>query len=169
MRTHRTTPHRPSAAAAVLAATAGLVLLPAPGAHADGVPGPISGYLNIHKCLEVADWRTDDGAPVRIWDCHNGANQRWIRTAHEEFVNVNSGKCLDVPDYSTEPGTRLVQWTCNRGTNQAWQKVPRPSHSEWSAVNRHSGLSLDLFEANRTSGTPVVQWPPGSGSTQYWY
>ncbi|WP_267088247.1 RICIN domain-containing protein [Streptomyces sp. NBC_00249] len=27
------------------------------------------------KCLEIADWRTDNGAPARQWDCHYGGNQ----------------------------------------------------------------------------------------------
>ncbi|MEU3505025.1 RICIN domain-containing protein [Streptomyces hundungensis] len=29
------------------------------------------------KCLEIADWRTDNGAPARQWDCTGGANQMW--------------------------------------------------------------------------------------------
>ncbi|WP_128978614.1 RICIN domain-containing protein [Streptomyces roseicoloratus] len=33
--------------------------------------------LNSGMCLEIADWRTDNGAPARLWDCHYGANQQW--------------------------------------------------------------------------------------------
>ncbi|WP_406066194.1 RICIN domain-containing protein [Streptomyces sp. NBC_01077] len=34
---------------------------------------------NVHsgKCLEMADWRLDNGAPARQWDCHYGDNQLW--------------------------------------------------------------------------------------------
>ncbi|MFF7458271.1 RICIN domain-containing protein [Kitasatospora sp. NPDC008115] len=164
---HRTTPRLVSAAAAVLTAAA-LVLVPVPGAHADGAPRAIHSYLDYTKCLEVADWRTDDGAPVRIWTCHGGANQQWIRTDNEEFVNVNSGKCLDVPNYSTEPGTPIVQWTCNRGLNQAWQMMRYTWHTEWFGVNVNSRLNMDVFEANPADGTPVIQWPGYSGYNQRW-
>ncbi|WP_353962706.1 RICIN domain-containing protein [Streptomyces sp. NBC_00572] len=36
-------------------------------------------YVNVHsgKCLEVADWRTDNGDPVRQWDCTGQPNQQW--------------------------------------------------------------------------------------------
>ena len=36
-------------------------------------------YVNVNsgKCLEVADWRTDNGAPVRQWDCTGQPNQQW--------------------------------------------------------------------------------------------
>jgi hypothetical protein len=35
---------------------------------------------NANKCLDVRDWRTDNGAPLQIWDCTGGANQKWHLT-----------------------------------------------------------------------------------------
>ncbi|MCX5380390.1 RICIN domain-containing protein [Streptomyces sp. NBC_00091] len=29
------------------------------------------------KCMEVADWRTDGGAPIRLWECHTGKSQQF--------------------------------------------------------------------------------------------
>lgn len=33
------------------------------------------------RCLELPGWATDNGTQLGIWDCHDGANQRWIFTA----------------------------------------------------------------------------------------
>ncbi|MFE7561853.1 RICIN domain-containing protein [Kitasatospora sp. NPDC057500] len=170
--TRRRTTRRVGVAAAVLATTGALALVPPAGAHAaDGTPRTIRSYIAIDKCLEVADWRTDDGAPVRIWTCTGGANQQWIRTAYNEFVNVNSGKCLDIPDYSTEPGTQAVQWTCNRGLNQSWHTIHHKWYPEWYAYNGHSGLLLDLFGWDTSDGAPVGQWtsPSVQNFNQRWY
>ncbi|GAA1400783.1 hypothetical protein GCM10009639_42310 [Kitasatospora putterlickiae] len=166
--TRRRTTRRLGAATAVLTAAAGLVLVPAPGAHADSPPAPIHPYVSATTCLEVADWRTDDGAPVRIWTCHGGANQQWIRTGYQEFVNVHSGKCLDVPNYSTTPGTGIVQWTCNRGLNQAWSTFRYAMKPGWYAANRHSGFQLDLYKGGLADGTPVVQFPLTYDLNQRW-
>lgn len=65
------------------------------------------------KCLEVADWRTDAGAPVRVWQCTGGANQQWVEQGGQNGVslrNVNSGMALDMPGFSTANDTDAVQW-----------------------------------------------------------
>ncbi|MFF7458272.1 RICIN domain-containing protein [Kitasatospora sp. NPDC008115] len=151
-------------AATLFALTAGLALA-APSAQARTTgPAPVSPPFSItnlgsEKCLEVADWRTDDGAPVRQWTCHGGDNQRWYWTADRALVNVHSGTCLDVPGYSTEPGTRPVVWPCNRGTNQQWTEQPMHSGSRRYA-NVHSGLVLDVAFGSTADGAPVIQWNP---------
>ncbi|MER7708813.1 RICIN domain-containing protein [Kitasatospora sp. NPDC097605] len=170
MRTHRTTaPHRLGAAAAVLTAAGTLVLASPADAHADRAATTIRSIVTSGKCLEVADWRTDDGAPVRQWSCHGGANQQWITTDHGEIVNVHSGKCLDIPNYSPTPGTQAVQWTCNRGLNQAWHIHPRGWKPEFYVDNLFSQLSLDLFGWGSADGTPVGQWTPHGEGNQRWY
>ncbi|MFE9558232.1 RICIN domain-containing protein [Streptomyces sp. NPDC006692] len=79
------------------------------------------------KCLEVADWRKDAGAPVRVWQCTGGANQQWIDVAGQTSVslrNVNSGMALDMPGFSTANDTDAVQWwpkgTSEPAGNQEW-------------------------------------------------
>ncbi|MFF8772278.1 RICIN domain-containing protein [Kitasatospora sp. NPDC015120] len=151
-------------AAALLALTAALALT-APAAHAaTGAPDPLSKPFSItnlgsEKCLEVADWRTDDGAPVRQWTCTGGANQQWYWAADRVLVNAHSGTCLDVPGFSTAPGTRPVVWTCNRGTNQQWTEQPMHSGTRRYA-NVNSALVLDVAFANTADGAPVIQWNP---------
>jgi hypothetical protein len=36
-----------------------------------------------NKCLGVRDWQSYNGAPLQIWDCTGGANQKW----HLSFSN----------------------------------------------------------------------------------
>ncbi|MEU9048230.1 MULTISPECIES: RICIN domain-containing protein [unclassified Kitasatospora] len=75
--------HRTHAALLALAAALAIALpVAAPGtAHAEQIPRYTPAFEPRNqatgKCLEVADWRTDDGAPVRQWTCHGGANQAW--------------------------------------------------------------------------------------------
>jgi beta-glucanase (GH16 family) len=33
------------------------------------------------KCVDVADWRPEDGAPLQLWDCAGSVNQKWWRYA----------------------------------------------------------------------------------------
>ncbi|MER7708811.1 RICIN domain-containing protein [Kitasatospora sp. NPDC097605] len=155
-------PLRP--AAVLLALTAGLAL-GAPSAQADTtLPTPTSPPFSIvnldsEKCLEVADWRTDDGAPVRQWKCTGGANQQWYWTADRTLVNVHSGTCLDIPGYSTAPGTQPVIWRCNGGTNQQWTEQPMHSGTRRYA-NVASALVLDVAFGAKYDGAPVIQWNP---------
>ncbi|MFJ5546495.1 RICIN domain-containing protein [Streptomyces sp. NPDC093225] len=86
-------------------------------------------YRNVmsNKCLEVADWREDAGAPLRVWDCHWGANQKWVSTDGRwqwALVNENSGLLIDMPYASRADGTQAVQWYRKGSTddtsNQEW-------------------------------------------------
>ncbi|WP_328940406.1 RICIN domain-containing protein [Streptomyces sp. NBC_00250] len=82
-------------------------------------------YVNAYsgKCLEVADWRTDNGAPVRQWDCTGQPNQRWmvrVSTHGVVVVNKHSGKCLEVADWRTDNGAPVRQWDCTGQPNQQW-------------------------------------------------
>ncbi|MFB6889090.1 RICIN domain-containing protein [Kitasatospora sp. NPDC056327] len=163
----RTAAARLGAVAAGLAAILAPALTAAPAGAA--VPGPdVVRNAATNKCLEVADWRTDNGAPVRQWTCHGGANQQWIRTGDHEYVNVHSGKCLDIPDYSRASGTQAVQWTCNRGLNQAWTETVVHHSGIHTLTNVHSGLVLDVPASDPADGVPVVQWVPNQGLNQVW-
>ncbi|MFF3072432.1 RICIN domain-containing protein [Kitasatospora sp. NPDC057936] len=173
--THRT---RLATAAAVLALTGGSVLAAPTAGAATATTATDFGPAEIRTgmyagqndlCLEVADWRTDDGAPVRIWTCTGGDNQKWTQTAHG-WINLHSGKCLEIPAFSTTPGTQAGQWTCNGGSNQQWSDPP-VSHADTPRhiVNANSGLSLDVAGGVIADGTPVIQWDFHAGDNQFWH
>ncbi|MFJ9949686.1 RICIN domain-containing protein [Kitasatospora sp. NPDC091207] len=169
MTTHRTSAvGRLGSAAAALAVT-GVLAVAAPGSAraATTVPFEIRSALT-NKCLEVADRRTDNGAPVRQWTCTGGDNQQWVWTDTDQLVNVRSGKCLEIPGYSTTWGTRAGQWDCNGGLNQAWSETVVHHSGIRTVDNRYSGLVLDLAGSSGADGTPVLQWGRNSGLNQAW-
>ncbi|MFD8753916.1 RICIN domain-containing protein [Kitasatospora sp. NPDC059577] len=157
-------------------AAAGLALAPTAPAGADvttpgseDIPRAIVASDDVKKCLEVADWRTDDGAPVRLWSCTGGANQQWVRRSGSTYVNVHSGKCLEIPGSSTTWGTQADQWTCHGGPNQQWRMIILPQTAVFHLQNEASRLFLDVSGAGTADGTPVIQWQPTMGaSNQYW-
>ncbi|MFG2911350.1 RICIN domain-containing protein [Kitasatospora sp. NPDC048298] len=172
---------RLSTAAAVLATAA--VALTAPPATASTATsasttadfGPAEIRTGMYAgpndlCLEVADWRTDNGAPVRIWTCTGGDNQKWTQTA-QGWINLHSGKCLEIAAFSKVPGTQASQWSCNGGRNQQWSDPPA-SHpgTPRRIVNANSGQVLDVSGGVIDNGTPVIQWQYLSGAyNQYWH
>ncbi|MFJ2787001.1 RICIN domain-containing protein [Streptomyces sp. NPDC093249] len=80
------------------------------------------------KCLEVADWRTDPGAPLRVWDCHAGASQWWTDIPYTNSTvlrNDHSGLVADVSGDSTAYGAPVAQWNNkvweSQNANQRWR------------------------------------------------
>ncbi|GHH63588.1 hypothetical protein GCM10018781_13380 [Kitasatospora indigofera] len=126
------------------------------------------------KCLEIADWRTDNGAPARQWDCTGGANQKWVFANSDgalAIVNVNSGKCLEIADWRKDNGAPARQWDCTGGANQKWQYmevgpgIPADSHTAEYLLNLNSALLLEIADWRTDNGAPARQWIYG-GSRQ---
>ncbi|MFF1907574.1 RICIN domain-containing protein [Kitasatospora sp. NPDC058218] len=173
MTVRSTAKRRLAATAAVAALTLGGALLSAAPASAAFLYKPINIAQDVEvrvqssdKCLEVADWSTDDGAAVRQWTCTGGDNQKW-RFTDGYAVNVHSGKCLEIPGYSTAVGTRADQWTCNKGTNQRWGAV-NVNQGTLAIVNFDSDLVLDISGGGFNNGSPAIQWYPTGVYNQRW-
>lgn len=86
--------------------------------------------VNEHsgKCLDVAEFSTDNGGNIWQWQCNGTANQRWRIVEPGDgggtfftLVSQNSGKCVDVSDYSVEDGANIWQWTCHQLYNQQFR------------------------------------------------
>jgi hypothetical protein len=74
--------------------------------------------LTVHgKCVDGHNGRAYD--PVKLWDCHGGANQQWDLTAAGELRGVNN-LCIDVRGASSARGTRMMLHPCHGGANQRW-------------------------------------------------
>ncbi|MFI0722204.1 RICIN domain-containing protein [Streptomyces sp. NPDC021224] len=161
---------------AMAAATAGLIgagmLTGASTASASVQPPESSGGVvqlvneNSGKCLEIADWRTDNGAPARQWDCTGGANQKWFETTdyygRHTYVNQNSGKCLEIADWRTDNGAPARQWDCTGGANQRW-------YFDTIGVGQDEPSYIGhLLNDNSGNGCVVVQGT-GNGSTAFQY
>ncbi|GHF43490.1 hypothetical protein GCM10018790_21400 [Kitasatospora xanthocidica] len=150
--------------AAVALATAALPATPA-AAYSGGFRIPSSSTLvNAHsgKCLEIADWSWDNGAPARQWDCTGGANQRWnfqLAGGIMMLVNAHSGKCLEVADWSMDNGAPARQWDCTGGWNQGWQYSGQiGSRKELGLSNLNSAALLEIADWRTDTGAPARQW-----------
>ncbi|WP_442906712.1 RICIN domain-containing protein [Kitasatospora sp. NBC_01246] len=176
MNDHFTTTRRLGSAAAAVALGLGAGLLAAApaSASASGMSYvPLSADSTVAfqnaatgKCLGAADFRTDDGAPVRQSAWCGDTAQQW-RVSDGFVVNVYSGKCLEVPGWSTAQGTAVVQWTCNGGANQRWGKV-NVDGATMAVINFNSGLVLDVAGGDPSDTAPVVQWSSGGSANQRW-
>ena len=94
-------------------------------------PRPFRRSASLSRCptrSRTAAW-TSSGpapppvAPVHIWDCHGGTNQRWTRTAAGE-LRVYGDRCLDVNGNGTANGTKVQIWTWNGGAAQRFTFNP---------------------------------------------
>ncbi|MGW7380600.1 RICIN domain-containing protein [Streptomyces sp. NPDC054794] len=126
-------------------------------------------------CLEVADWRKDNGAPVRQWPCTGQPNQQWryVYDTNRSDVywlkNVWSDKCLEIADWRTDNGAPARQWDCHYGANQTWVAnagSPRLIHPEWSyAANK----CLEIADWRTDNGAPARLWDCYYNPNQNWY
>ncbi|WP_380284256.1 RICIN domain-containing protein [Kitasatospora purpeofusca] len=158
-----------TAAAVTLAAGAALVSAAPASAHPIIDIGYDVEVRAVHsgKCLEIADWRTDDGAPLRQWNCTGGDNQKWRFNGDGTIVNVHSGRCLEVPGWNFQPGVQVGQWTCHGGANQKWEGFNRISELQSLAIGSSSALKLvfDVAGVSTDDGAPVILW--GAGGSYY--
>jgi hypothetical protein len=69
-----------------------------------------------------------DGAPVKLWDFYNSANQMWkFSVVDGDFYKVtakHSGLSLDISGGVTNNGAIAQQWQDLNGDNQKWKLVP---------------------------------------------
>ncbi|MER7704276.1 RICIN domain-containing protein [Kitasatospora sp. NPDC097605] len=160
------------------AVVAGAVLvLSGQTASASAAQATIGPYRFVNqssgKCLEVADWRTDDGAPIRQWDCTGGANQKWRLVSPTEYatgswalVNVNSGKCVvGSGDGSLASGTELRQVTCTGWQTWIVSNYPNPE----DATIRTGDLALEIGGFSGAQGAPAQVWWWNGGANQRWW
>lgn len=148
---------------------------------------PASAYAEGHTtirngasglCLEVADWRTDNGAPVRQWQCTGGANQRWdivptwigiYPSGVSVIRNQYSGKCLEIADWGTNYGASARQWDCTGGANQHWDvRVHDSSMPPVPIKNENSGQCLEIAGFSTAWGAQASQWGCNGGTNQTW-
>ncbi|MFH9725139.1 RICIN domain-containing protein [Streptomyces sp. NPDC017254] len=149
-------------------------------ASADASTGGPTRIINraSGKCLEVADWSLDNGAPVRQWDCTGGDNQRWWVVDPDgvnqfTLVNVHSGRCVDIPNGNVANGVQLIQWTCHYNfgeddINQRFYRLPGEGvgpvyYFAWSSFN------IEIGGFSNANGAPAQLWKNNGGSNQRWY
>ncbi len=80
--------------------------------------------------MDVSGVRTDNTAPIQLWDWLNGNNQKWTITpvgnGFFKLTAVHSGKVADVNGGSSADGATIIQYTYGGGTNQQWSIIATP-------------------------------------------
>lgn len=134
------------------------------GGSAPGASGILIKSDRSGKCLDVAGWGTARGTPVVQWDCHGGANQRWIQTGAREFRSVHSGKCLDVVNTrGGATGSQMQIWDCNGGPWQKWGL-----HANRTITTDFGGRCLDVPGGSLIGGVRIQIWDCNGTIAQRW-
>ncbi|MFE2725809.1 RICIN domain-containing protein [Kitasatospora sp. NPDC059327] len=159
--------------AGVVAVGAGLLMGGQSASAVWGGEGPFRFINNSSlKCLEVADWRTDDGAPVRQWDCSSGDNQQWRLAdapggyvGQVSLINVYSGKCVYF-DGGGQPvgGELLKQFTCDN--TQRWSMASYGGSA--SRMFSVENMNMEIGGFSNAQGAPAQLWWRNSGANQQW-
>jgi poly(hydroxyalkanoate) depolymerase family esterase len=111
------------------------------------------------RCLDLPASNSANGTQPQIYDCHNGANQRWTLSGQ---TLQSLGKCLDSPT-SAAAGSKVQIWDCNGGTNQKWNV-----NSNGTISNVANGLCLDVNGNGTANGTLVILWNCTAAANQRW-
>ncbi|EWM10389.1 RICIN domain-containing protein [Kutzneria sp. 744] len=132
---------------------------PGAGTRVAAVTGQQSG-----RCLDIDNHATANGTQAQLWDCNGQDNQRWTRTAGQQFTVYGGTKCLDAMNAGTTAGTPVVIWDCNGQRNQQWSV-----NSDGTIRGAQSGLCLDASQAGTANGTKLILWTCGAGDNQLWH
>lgn len=125
----------------------------------DGSPTKSLRSVGIPGCLDVPAATQQNNTQVQIYDCNNGSNQRWTRTAGGQITVYGGAKCLDASAHGTANGTKVGIYDCNGGANQKWT-----FYSDGTIRGVQSGLCLDVS----WSTSKVQLWSCWGGSNQKW-
>ncbi|GAB1340517.1 hypothetical protein ACE1SV_71070 [Streptomyces sp. E-15] len=109
------------------------------------------------KCVDVADPKFANGAPVQLYDCNGTTAQSW--TIGSDGTVRAAGKCLDVMD----DGTAVQLLDCTRGSDQKWTLT-----GAREIVNRQTNKCLEVTDADAGSGTRVQTGACSRGTNQKW-
>ncbi|WP_073813477.1 RICIN domain-containing protein [Kitasatospora sp. CB01950] len=129
---------------------------------------------NSGKCLEIADWRKDNGAPARQWDCTGGANQLWEEIGDvgdhgiRYYRNVNSQQCLEIGGLNASNGATANQWPCNWGGNQIWLDRTNKLQADAAYWPAAVGKCLEIADWRTDNGAPARLWDCTNGANQGW-
>jgi type 1 glutamine amidotransferase len=135
----------------------------APPARAADAGRLLESQLAPGKCLDVAGGSTAEGAPVILWPCHGGANQRFVAAADGTWRVYPDGvtpRCLDAAGGALRDGDPLVAWSCHGGDNQRW------TLSADGALEAAGGACLDLLAFDARDGAQPAAWRCNGGANQ---
>lgn len=123
------------------------------------------------KVLEIADFNTENGAAVQLWDYEGRPWQQWlfVEAGDGEYRIQNrfTGKYIDLAFGGVVEGTWLHQWSRTSGASQKWRLEPCRN----GRVRIRSVLAdkcIDLVAMNTRNGARAQIWLDVTGGNQEW-
>lgn len=123
------------------------------------------------KVLEVADYNTENGAAIQLWDYAGQPWQQWrfVESGDDEYRIQNrfTGKMIDLAYGGVVEGTWLHQWARTSGASQRWQlELCRSGRVRIRSVL--AGKCIDLVAMNTKNGARAQIWLDVQGGNQEW-
>ena len=122
------------------------------------------------RVLEVADFNTEDGAAIQLWDYSGQPWQQWqfeaVGTDTYRIRNRFTGKCIDLTLHGTAAGTWLHQWSPVSDHSQQWKLEPTERGTRIRSVR--ADKCIDLAEMATTNGARAQIWTDVENGNQDW-
>jgi hypothetical protein len=125
--------------------------------------GPLVSALGANVCADVWGASTAAGAPLKVYQCHGGANQQFALQASGEITAYDGRMCLDVWAARANDGDPVVVYTCHGGANQKWTLTAAGEIR--TAVN---GKCLDVWGNSGANGTKLAVYTCHGAANQKW-
>lgn len=123
--------------------------------------------LRNNRCLDVLDWRTDNGAPLIIWDCHGGNNQRWTYGSDKTLKGTHSQKCIEMNDNYSNGFKYVSMQPCNSANaRQRWT-----SNNNRQFINDgDQNMALNVLGMNPDNRAGVIVWDKTqNAANEHWF
>ena len=124
------------------------------------------------RVIEVADYNTENGAAIQLWDNMGAEWQQWKFNREGDGIyrveNRFTDKMLDLMQGGTVDGTWLHQWEGGNGSSQLWAveftndgRVKLKSHMA-------AGKCVDVVGMSTENGARIQIWSDVDGENQIW-
>lgn len=123
------------------------------------------------KVLEVANFNTENGAAIRLWDYAGHPWQQW------RFIDAGGGcwriqnrftsKMIDLAYGGVVEGTWLHQWSRTSGQSQCWLLEPT-SRGRMRIRSALAHKCVDLVGMSTANGAQAQIWNDVQGGNQEW-
>lgn len=113
------------------------------------------------KCIDVPASNFTDGQRLNVWNCNNGANQRW--ESINGTLRTQNNKCMDVAGGSTADGASIQIVTCSGSPAQQFVL-----NAMGDLVNPQAGKCADIAGWNENDGAVLNLWTCTGGANQKW-
>ncbi len=122
------------------------------------------------KVLEVANFNTEDGAAIQLWDYSGQPWQQWRFEAvggdAYRIRNRFTDKCIDLALRGTVAGTLLHQWSPLSDHSQQWKLENGTQGTRIRSVR--ADKCIDLAQMSTANGARAQIWTDVEGGNQEW-